>query len=94
LGLDPGDEGGEGEGPVFSVVLAAEEVGQLMAQGREALSRRVEHDGAVGLVGLSQEEGPALPVFSWVGEIGRVTIQVDRLLAKGLTYLFSPGFQV
>ena len=46
-GLDPGDEGRTGPGPVFGVVLAGEEVGQLVTQGHKSMPGRMEHDFAV-----------------------------------------------
>ena len=49
-GLDPGDERRTGPGPVFGVVLAGEEVGQLVTQGHELMPGRMQHDFALAMI--------------------------------------------
>lgn len=76
------------------MVLAREEMGQFMAEGRETVARRMEHDAPGAVAGLGQEKGGAVPIFGGIGQISRIALEMDRLLLEGGTDFLSPGFQL
>ncbi len=45
------------------MVLTGENVGQLVAESLQAVPGVIEHDGALPVGGLGQEESFAVPVF-------------------------------
>jgi len=55
------------------MILACEEMGQFMAQGHEAVARRMKHDLPGTVAGFGQEKGSAVPIFGGIGQIIRIT---------------------
>jgi len=76
------------------VGLIGEKVRQFMAQGHQAVARRVEHNFPLIMVGFCQEKGGAVPIFSRIGQVFRVAPEVNRLLAEGPAEPLAPGLQV
>ena len=76
------------------MVLACEEMGQFMAESRKTVARGMEHDVPGAVAGLGQEKGVPVPVFSGIGQISRIVLEMDRLLVEGNTNFLRPGFQL
>lgn len=91
--FDPGHQGCEVSGPGLGVILAREEVGQFMAQRHDLVARGMEHDAARFVEGLAQEKSGAVPVLPGIGQVIRISAEVDRLLAEGPAKPLRPGFQ-
>jgi hypothetical protein len=75
------------------VILTREEVGQFMTQRHELVARGMEHDATGFVEGFAQETSDAVPVLPGIGQVIRVSAEVDRFLAEGPAEPLRPGFQ-
>jgi len=75
------------------VILAREEVRQFMTQRYELVARGIEHDAMRFVEGLAQEKSGAVPVLPGIGQVIRISAEMDRFLAEGQAEPLRPGFQ-